>query len=269
MGFGIVDKNDLAKWEDEDLVKAKGCTWMIDRPWKNYPDSFFKQVRECMWWYNKLCQNLPSRELYDMKQSIKRLSMFFNFKIFESKIRFARYDIVQKLLAHEYQKRKMIEEAAKRREHISKYGSTVDEYRFINLIAQYPEGSVLQEKQIHEKVTGYIPNQDVLTKIPPMEIIEYCGFRLIKYDMWHGYYAAILCYPKGNGSRKTEVFYDENSIKLEAEAENKFNEEIDKHINLKVNPYGDKSFTDIDISNVKNSMGYSNSSSPLDNGDIF
>jgi hypothetical protein len=268
MAFGFTNKKDLPKWDDEDMQKAKQCRWMIDREWKNYPDSIIKRFKECNWWYKKLMECLPSPERVDLQESIKNTSMFFEFQIFERKIQRMRYNMVMELLAYDTQKAIMIEQYEKQSAQPLRVASVMEDYRTTQLAQQYPKGSPADIKQKEEKVIGYIPIKEILLKIPPMEVIEYCDFKLIKYDKWHGYFAVMLIDNKKN----IKVLYDENPQKLELQAEMEFDEMVEKYLNApqNQNAYGNKSFNSVDISNIKQTMGYDNTpSNPLNNTEIF
>jgi hypothetical protein len=268
MAYGFMKKEDLPQWNEEDMQRAKNCRWMMDREWKKCPDSFIDRIKECNWWYKKLMECLPSSERYDLQQSLNKVSMFFNYAIFERKVQSARYDMVMKLLAYDVQKAKMIENYENQPKGTFRIPSVMEDYRTTQLTQVYSKGSPADIKQREEKVIGYVPIKEILVKIPPMEIIEYCDFKLIKYDKWHGYYAIMLIDNKKN----IKVFYDENAQKVELQAEMEFDELIDKYLNAPENQngYGNKSYNSVDISNIKQTMGYDNKpSNPLNSPEIF
>jgi hypothetical protein len=268
MAYGFMNKKDLPQWNEEDTLRAKNCKWMMDRQWKNCPDSFIDRIKECKWWYKKLMEELPSPERYELKKRLNNVSMFFNFTLFERKLQSARYDMVMKLLAYDAQKAKMIDDYQQQSKEPFRIPSIMEDYRTKQLTQVYPKGSPADIKQREEKVIGYVPIKEVLLKIPPMEIIEYCDFKLIKYDKWHGYYAIILVDNKKN----IKVFYDENAQKVELQAEMEFDELIDKYLNAPENQngYGNKSYNSVDISNIKQTIGYDNTTNnPLNSPEIF
>ena len=275
--IGFLDKKDLKKWKGKDLIKAKNCRWMIDRQVKSYPHSFIKQFKECLWWNRKLLECLPSQERYDYIKSIKKISIILQPKLFENNVRLARYSMVMALIAHDYQKSVMLEETRKRKEEeLAKHNLSVnpqnsnlsitEEFRIQQLSQMYPEGSPNDIKQREEKVIGYIPIKEVLDRIPPMEIIEYCGFKLIKYDQWHGYYAIVLV----NNLNEYTIFYDENAYNVETLAEQEFDKAINNYLNKQNNAYGNKSYEEVDISNVTENMSHDNPETEiLNQTDIF
>lgn len=275
-GIGFTNKKDLPKWDEEDTKKAKSCMWMMNQKYKNYPDSVISRYKECMWWNTKLHECLPSPELYDYCLDINSVSIVFKFNIFESKVKHARYMMVMKLQALEFNKAEMIRDYATKQQTISSNINKVDtleEYRNKQLAQTYPMGTPNDKKQKEEKVIGYVPTREILKQIPPMEVIDYCGFRLIKYDRWHGFYAIMLVSPDGD-NKKIEIMYDENALKIELKAECKFDELIENYLQSQKekNPYGNKVYNNVDISKINKAMGYDKNKSnndPLNRSDIF
>jgi hypothetical protein len=269
-GYGFTNKKDLTKWNDEDMQKAKACKWMIDRDWKNYPDSIWETFKECRWWYQQLMECLPSPERYTLKERLKNKSMFFEFDIFVRQLQIARYDMVMKLRAYEYQKAEMISKSSQPILNTSnQFGNTSisEDYRIKQLTQMYPKDTPADIKQREEKVKGYVPIKEILLKIPPMEIFEYCGFKLIKYDIWHGYYAIMLI----DNNKQIKIFYDENAKKIELQAETEFEKITEEYLKTQENKngYGNKTYSNVDISNIKQAMGYDEPNNPLNSKEIF
>lgn len=268
-----MDKKNLAKWEGEDLQKAKECRWMIEKKYINH-FNFFKSRKQALWWYIKFCKHLPIPELYQMKKDLNGYTSFiFDFDNFNHVMRTIRYEMVQKLLADAYEKDMVLEKAAEEnniirpRKQVEPRLSTIEEYRFKKLTEVFASDSEDYKKQKEEIIAGYKPTYNVLQTQPPIEVIEYCGFKMIKYDKFHGYYSIMIVYPDG----KYHITYDTTPNKMESALEAKFDELVNDYLNNNNNPYGNKKFENkVDITNVKNAMGYNlQDNDPLNEKDIF
>ena len=274
MTCGFMDAKELEKWTGKDLKQIRKCIWMKDEEVKTY-SNIIQQYREYKWWHEKLLECLPSKERDKYLKSINRISLIFQMKFWGNAIRRARLCIVQSLLAHDYQKGLLLEEEVVKKIYIpddsqpqlSREEIATEKYKLQELTQMYPEGSNLDKYQREQKIQGYVPTKQVLDKIPPMEVIEYCGYKLIKYDQWHGYYAIMLL---GN-SYGHQIFYDEDAHNVEVLAEQEFDKLTTQFVENSNNSYGNKSYEEIDISNVTENM--SNDSSPemdvLNQTDIF
>lgn len=98
--------------------------------------------------------------------------------------------------------------------------------------------------------------------IAPIEIMEYAGFKLTKYDKQGSYFVAIIQYPK-ELCKRAKLIYNASASQLEMTAESEFNELIDNYVKQNSNPYGDKEGEDISIDNIEQVMNSSNVN-PLD-----
>lgn len=269
MPYGFTNPKDLVRWNPEDSQKARECRWMLDRQYKEFEKKSDAR-KEAKWWYEKLYECLPTPELNEFDKKIKKLSILFDLSRFENVLRGARQDMVQKILALEYNKLKMLKKAQEASLNVDNYTtmSTFEQNNIKMLTRIYPKGSQQWQEQRDNKVNGYYPNMNVLLKLPPIEILDFAGFRLIKYDKLHGYFSAIISYPKDQ-KKPVEIIYDENPLVVESKSESLFDKLIDEHLQKNANPYGDKTFNEVDISNIQQAMNVGKSNdNPLDK-DIF
>ncbi len=275
---GFINKRQLTRWNKEDLQRAKDCRWMIDREIKENKDNFIKTISEYLWWNKKLLVCLPSKEKYEYIRRINSISIIFQFSKFKAFVRRARYDIVMKLIAYDYQKEKMLEEKEPIRplsinlniiENENKPTITLaEQIRLADLSMVYPSGSPADKKQKEEKINGYVPTFELLSLVPPIEVIEYCGIKLKKYDKLHGYFSIVLI---DNHCNTNRVLYSENANEIETLAEQEFETLVEEKIKSKENGYGNKSYEEVDISNITENMGYNSDSGSdvLNKTDIF
>lgn len=263
--YGFTDKENLTKWNAEDAQKAKNCEWMLREEFQP-PEGSIKRYFYVTNWHKRLCESLPTPEVNELYKQLDKFSIFGNLSRFEKCVRFARYDMVQKILAYQYQKQSMFREYAKKPTlDLESKESTMERYRIEKLTTVFPYGSACWEMRKSQNVQGYIPTYDILMKFQPIEVIEYAGHKLIKYDKFYNYFAAIIVYPK-EWNMESQVIFNENPNVVELKSDNLFEVSIDKYLKQKSNPYGDKSYEQIDISNVTNMMNGTND--PLNN-DIF
>lgn len=271
---GWYSKKNLCKWNEEDTRNLYKCEWIktfdIKQDFKNKRErkKYFDEL------YDRLIQTLPSEDLKELNKRVERYSRISRRDRFEKTIIYTITSMRSKLCAHDYQKQKSYENKP-----YADYESTKEvsfnEFRANLIMQETRKNNLLNKNNSSENVQkeytrpGYYPTMEILIKLPPIEIIDYVGFRLIKYDKFGGYYAIILRYPK-DSYRNPEIMYNENAQVLESEAEYKFDQEVDKYLQSKANPYGDKTYNNVDISNIEQVMGGDNQNTvnPLD-GDIF
>lgn len=264
MLVGMFDKKDLVKWDQEDTDKLYQCEWIKTFEFENIENN--KQRRK---YYNEIYKRLilclPKPELAYMNKQLSSFSITMRRERFENIIRYIVSDMRRKLVAHEIQKSKQKEQIVAEKE------TSFQEYRANKLLYNNDIQSMMSngENTFKNEVSpGYYPTTEILQKLPPIEIINYIGFKLTKYDKFCGYYAAILEYPQDD-FKLPEIFYNTNPQIVESEAEYKFDEEINKYMQKKANPYGDKTYNTVDISNIEQVMdGGDDSINPLDE-DIF
>lgn len=263
MLVGLLNKKDLVQWDQEDTDKLYKCEWI-----KSFEFETIENNRQRRKYYNaiyeKLILCLPKPELSYMNKQLSSFSIITKRKRFEKTIRYVVSDMRRKLIAHQIHKSKEKERVVVEKE------TSFQEYRANRLLYNNTVKSTIPTNDISNNTinSGYYPTTEILGKLPPIEIIEYVGFRLVKYDKFCGHYAAILHYPKET-SKLSVIFYNTNPQIVESEAEYKFDEEVNKYIQSKSNPYGDKTYNTVDISNIEQVIGSGeNAINPLD-GDIF
>lgn len=259
--YGWNNKKELTYWDTEDTRKLYKCLWIKDFRIQTFSD---RQVRERTKYYDDLfealVQCLPKPELNDL---IKKVSDTRNNKTrqrFEIIIRCSLMDMQQKLAAHEHHKIEILQPTSS----LSQKEMTFQQYRDMQHSIKYPNDSDEQKQQ--EESIGYVPSEFALENIPPIEILEHIGFKLTKYDKCDTYYIITIKFPSSL-NKKLLILYDTNAQALEAKAESIFESEIDNYLKMNANPYGDKSFISVDISNIEQVMN-SNNTNPLDE-DIF
>lgn len=276
-------RHDMPDYTGKELEKFNSCRWMIDKDYNTFNLSNSERRKLARWWYKQFYKHLPSDKLIRLSDmgGLSFFSLLFNIDEIEQELKKIRFDIVNELLRMEYYKEKYLNEQ-KEKESKSYYSqnanrlATLKEYRFHKLTERFERGTPEYEKQKNEKINGYYPTMEILRTQEPIEIIEYCGFTLTKYDKLHGYFSITIETP----NKEIILNYNENPNDLESNMENKFDTMIDDYLKEKQNPYGNKSFLDnqnkdIDISNILNVMdcgddknNISDDDDPLNN-DIF
>lgn len=235
--YGFLNKKDLAKWNKEDMQKAKECIWLIDSK-VECPKGKLSRIKYITDWHRKLCDCLPSPELNVLNEKLKKLSIFANIDRFESAVILARYDMVQKILAYQYQKVEMIEQSAKNQD-VEVRSTFMEEYNTANLTKPLPFGSTSWVERQNKHLAGYTPCYLRLKLLPPMEILEYVEHKLIKYDKYYGYFSAVIIFPD-SWRREEKTIYGKDANEVELEAEKVFKESIVYYMKLNENPYGNR-----------------------------
>lgn len=258
MLVGLSDKKYLTKWDQEDTDNLYKCEWIKtftfekiqnNRQRRKYYDDIYKKLLLC----------LPKPELAYMHKQLSTFSILTRRKRFENTIKYIVSDMRRKLFAHQYHKTQTVQNEYKKL--IVKRDISFQEHR-ANTLCNNPVQSTQNTNAV------YYPTTEILGKLPPIEIIEYAGFKLVKYDKFCGHYAAILYYPTET-CKLPEIVYNTNAQIVESEVEYKFDEEVNKYIQSKANPYGDKTYNMVDISNIEQVIGGGEDAiNPLD-GDIF
>lgn len=251
----MLTRRKLVQWDQEDTNNLYKCEWIrtfefedIENKWQRR--KYYNSI------YEKLIFSLPKPELEYMNKHLSTFSTIGKRKKFENTIKYIIYDMRRKLLAHEVERENKLDNVTIKRE------ITFQEYRARKLLND--ETNV--NKQSSHK--SYYPTTEILNKLPPMEIIEYVGFKVIKYDKFYDHYAAILHYPY-DMYRMPIIMYNTNAQVLESEVDYKFDQEVNKYLQSKSNPYGDKTYNTVDVSNIEQVIGSGeNAINPLD-GDIF
>lgn len=253
--------NAISKWDDEDLEKLSKCLWM-----RNYKLEDITNEKERREYYFNLLRVmldcLPKPELNLLKKKLNNKTLNNNPRLVEANVSFVLLDMKHKLRTNTIYKEKVTGDIPQEEvKEIPFY-----QYRNKQLTTNYLPGTPEYIKQRETIIPGYEPNIDILKNTAPMEVLEYIGITLTKYDMLHGLYSALIEYPS-EMNRKPDILFNADPSILEVSAEFMFEEAIEKFKEMKKNPYGSKSFTQIDISNVKEVMNADNEN-PLEM-DIF
>lgn len=243
--YGWTDKNQLVKWDSEDVDRLYKSLWL-----KDYIIPKFTNKEEEEQYYIKLAKalfaTLPKRELNIFDDRLSKIDIVGNRSRFHTIIRCTVIDMQQKLNAHSYHKEQLLKGVPIQ----PKKEITFNEFR-----------KMQQQKQ--SKYLSY----DYLKYFVPIEILEHVGFKLIKYDIIKGNYYITLQFPD-ELKKEPIVLYDTNPTTLESKGERLFETEIEEYLKSKSNPYGDKSFATVDISNIENVMN-AGGEDPLATDDIF
>ena len=243
--YGWSDKKQLVSWNGNDANLLYKVKWL-----ENYriPDFNNKDDKEAYYMnlFKELSRSLPQKELDIMLKALSKINIKKDKSRFHTILRCTIIDIQQKLSVHSSYKENLLN------------GIDINEKKEMTF-KEYRESEL-------KRNSGYL-SYDVLKYVPPIEILEYIGFKLIKYDMLRNNYYIVLQYPD-NLKNEPIVLHDKDAIALESKGENLFETEIDKYLKANKNPYGDKSFINVDISNIENIMN-SNGNDPLDIDDIF
>ncbi len=258
--YGWNNKKELTYWDTEDTRELYKCLWIKDFRLQSFTE---RQKKERVEYYDNLfealVQCLPKPELKDLLDKISDVRNNKSRQRFEIIVRCSLMDMQQKLAAHAFHKTGILQPMSSPQKEM-----TFQQYRDLQHSIKYPNGSNEQKEQ--QESTGYIPSIFALEDIPPIEILEHVGFKLTKYDKCDTYYIITIKFPSSL-NKETLILHDTNPQALETRAESIFETEIDNYLKMNANPYGDKSFANVDISNIEQVMN-SNNNNPLEE-DIF
>lgn len=244
--YGWSNEKKLVKWDPEEARELYKCLWIKGYKIKRFI-SKKKEEEYYIELFKLLLVTLPKSELEKLKSSVSGLNLKKDRKRFYTLIRNCIMHMNQKLSVH------------------NSYKSTYLKNQNITIPTQ--NDISFDEYRQNEKLkqNGYLP-YNVLSYYAPIEILEHAGFKLYKYDKIKNNYYIIIESPIDLNNEPI-ILYNEDPIKLENEGEQLFENKIDEYLKIKSNPYGDKSYVNVDISNIESIMT-SNDENPLES-DIF